>query len=100
MATTKKTQERIHTIKALNGMLRCSGCEQSAEQAGKVITLSPGSYICRDCVSLCADLLIEQGFTLMTMNKPTVEEKEGWFYINKAPLAAETQTLLEEGETT
>ena len=42
---------------------KCSFCGKSEAQVEKMIT-GPGVYICNECVSLCVDIMAEEGVEL------------------------------------
>ena len=43
-----------------NGLLKCSFCGKSQDQVKKLIA-GPGIYICDECISLCLEILKDEG---------------------------------------
>ena len=43
-----------------NGDIKCSFCGKSAKDARKLIAGTDGTYICDDCIEICADMLKEE----------------------------------------
>lgn len=43
-----------------NGDIKCSFCGKSAKDARKLIAGTDGTYICDDCIEICADMLREE----------------------------------------
>ena len=45
-----------------DGKIRCSFCGKTQDQVGKLISGPNGSYICDECVDICAEIIEEENF--------------------------------------
>ena len=59
-----------------NGLLKCSFCGKSQDQVKKLVA-GPGIYICDECISLCLEILKDEGIieTLSPVEAAKEEEK-------------------------
>lgn len=82
-----------------NGLLKCSFCGKSQDQVKKLVA-GPGIYICDECISLCLEILKDEGIIEAPANldstKVEPEAQKELLDINDLPKPKEIKAHLDE----
>jgi ATP-dependent Clp protease ATP-binding subunit ClpX len=84
-------------VKSQSGLLKCSFCGKSQDQVKKLIA-GPGIYICNECISLCNDILKDEGIAAATNTSANDKSKVKSFEfdLNDIPKPKEIKAHLDE----
>ncbi len=84
-------------MKSQSGLLKCSFCGKSQDQVKKLIA-GPGIYICNECISLCNDILKDEGIAAATNTSANDKSKVKSFEfdLNDIPKPKEIKAHLDE----
>ena len=83
-----------------NGLLKCSFCGKSQDQVKKLIA-GPGIYICDECISLCLEILKDEGIielsdALAASSLVEAEKLSNSLELTKLPKPKEIKEFLDD----